>query len=226
MIAPDSTIRTRRGSREIDADRGGRGGHVARWLPVGLACILVVTTVLAFSALRAEEHDQERLLLHERSGEVAALFTNSVTQVRTSLDLLGSVYAASPSDQRVLSESAGALMRNGVVAIDVVRGGGALFTPVAAIGAGAPVGHSLDGEELTLVQRAVAAHDLVSQISGPATAPDRHLAFAYCPLRRPRRVRGDGARAGARRAGGRELAVRRAGGRGVRGAARIPTRCS
>jgi hypothetical protein len=76
--------------------------------------VILLSGIVALTVtLKTVVRDEEHRLLKSRTGEVAALLTSSVTGARSSLNLLGAVYAASPDPQSSFATSASALTAAG-----------------------------------------------------------------------------------------------------------------
>ena len=86
-----------------------RKGEPRRWLPrpfglVSWAVLLVLagTSIALFAVSRNLVDDQERRLLSERTAEVAALLSNSVNNISSSLQVLAPIAASSQPDSAAL----------------------------------------------------------------------------------------------------------------------------
>jgi signal transduction histidine kinase/CheY-like chemotaxis protein len=150
----------------------------SRYAPLALLVALLAGTVAVTIALKAAVRNEEHSLLHGRGGEVAALLTSSVASERSSLSLLGSVYAASPDPEHWFASSARTLIApGGYVGIAQERAG--QFVVRSAFGSPVGADASLPAEWATLAQRAVATRDLVSNLMPEANGKPAMLAYAF-----------------------------------------------
>ncbi len=134
--------------------------------------VLAPAVLVVFAALSVSGYvltsraarDQERDLLRERNGEVAALLTSSVSTVGTSLNLLGETYAARGAAGVAYEAAAQSLLKNGVVVVGVAESEAGQLVVRAMDGPGTAVGTPLAGPRAELAQRALETKALVAQI--------------------------------------------------------------
>ena len=125
--------------------------------------ILAVFAVGGFAFAQRAVDDDERQLLHERAGEVAAVLASSANSLTSSLRLLGDVYAAAPEADNVFADSAGPLVAGGVTSMGVVEVVDGTATVRVAQGTGAAPGERIDGARAELYERAATTGTLISQ---------------------------------------------------------------
>jgi len=149
----------------------------SRALPLILFAVLAILTLVASMALHNAVGDQERRLLHERTGEVGALLVSSIGSVGSSLDIAGSVYEASGS-QTVFEKSARPLVARSGGVVAVIQADGGRLVVRAAVGSGLAANDIVGGEREALIRRAGGAAGAVSTIITGSTSADRRLAYA------------------------------------------------
>ena len=92
------------------------------WAAVLVFVALAGLTVSGFLVTRAAGQGEERRILRERAGEVAALLASASNGVASSLQLLGEVYAAGRNGpDPAFSEGARSLLRGNVTGIGVAE---------------------------------------------------------------------------------------------------------
>src|SRR5581483_11837779 len=109
----------------------------------------------------------------ERSGEVAALLTSSVTSIRTALEVVGAVGSTGADSQRAFAASAKPLMTGNARSVMIVRGDGSRVVVGDSVGDGPAVGTALSGEREALARRALTAPDVVTTMSGTGSGARR-----------------------------------------------------
>lgn len=121
---------------------------------------VLVASLGAFFVSRRLVEDQERHVLVERTGEVAALLSNSIDSVESFLRVLGPIGAdPDAAGQGLFQRSAAPLVEGGTTSIGVAVEGPEGFEVVAAVGHGPEVGEVLSGERAALASRAVALEE-------------------------------------------------------------------
>ena len=128
--------------------------------------VLMAVTVAAFVLSRRIAVDQERRLLRERTVEVAALVTNAIDTLTSSLRVLGPLGASGePAAPEFFERSAAPLLESTTkaiaVATETVEGH---FTVSAAVGDVAPAGTVLDEGHAAIARRALAEGELVADL--------------------------------------------------------------
>jgi signal transduction histidine kinase/CheY-like chemotaxis protein len=127
--------------------------------------ILAALAVAGFFVTGKAARDEERRILHERAGEVAALLSTATVNVGTELRLLGEVYAALRAPGPGFTAGARSLAKGGVTGVGVAENQGGELVVRAAEGSGARVGERLTGVRAQLARRALDARDLVSVLA-------------------------------------------------------------
>jgi len=137
--------------------------------PAGLASLLVFVLlaslgVAGFAVTRSTARDQERRLLEERAGEVAALLTSATYSTASTLGLLGEAYAARHAAGTTFTATARSLLKANVVGIGVAEVDGGHVVVRVGLGTSPVVRTSLGGERAVLARRALDAPGLVSTL--------------------------------------------------------------
>ena len=149
-------------------DGGSREGEPRNLLTRSVALILfgalVAMSVAGFIVTRNAGRADERALLRERSGEVAAILASSVNGIATGLGLLGEVYAERGESGPAFVATARSLLQANVTGIGVVEDTGSDAIVRAFEGTGHRVDDVLDGAWADLVLRARAAKGMVSAL--------------------------------------------------------------
>ena len=136
----------------------------------GRPASLVVLVLLAslgvggFAVTRGTARDQERRLLVERAGEVAALLTSATSSTASTLRLLGEAYAARQGAGGTFTATARSLLNASVVGIGVAEIAGGDLVVRAGLGASPAAGDRLAGQRAELARRALRAPGLVSAL--------------------------------------------------------------
>lgn len=142
--------------------------------------VFIVLTGLSFGAFVVTRHaaeNAERRLLHERSTEVGGLLTGSIVNFKTSLSLLGEIYAADHANGSALRAGTRSLVANGQTTIGIAQAEGRDFS-VRAV-EGRPLGESrLAGARAALATRAIDTKDLVSTLIKDARSGRQSLMVA------------------------------------------------
>ena len=132
-------------------------------VPVAVLVVMVAVAVSTFVVTRRVVDDQERRLLHERTGEVVALLSTSIDSTQSSLQVLGALGSLSdPTAAPLFAQSATPLLKGGTKAIGVAAKGDRGFTVVAAVGDSMSVGDVLTGDRAALAERALTEGKLVA----------------------------------------------------------------
>ena len=166
---------------DVLAGNGERGERPARRTPSSklftasvVLITLAITGVLTIVSVNVTR-DQEKTLLKERIGELAAVVSTYISDARSTLIGAGSAGAAGGSTEVFDALAASSVITGSNVAV-VRRQGGALAI-IAAAGAGMPkVGSTPPTEIASVIQRAFSARDAVSGIVTENGA--RHLVLA------------------------------------------------
>jgi signal transduction histidine kinase len=142
------------------------GKWVKRWSlrPISAVILLVLAAAAAASSLLTQNFaaGQERLILRERTAEVAAVLGSAYTGTQTSLQLLGEIARSDQSDPQSFADAARAVTTTGAQGWLVTTQSGTSVRVTAAAGNGLVVGQALSGDQGTLARRALAAKGLVS----------------------------------------------------------------
>ncbi len=141
-----------------------RHNPAVRALAPAVLVVFAALSVVGYVVTSRVGRDQERDLLRERNGEVAALLTSSVTTVGTSLRLLGETYAARGTAGVAYQAAAKSMLTSGVIVVGVAEQEDGQLVVRAMDGPGTPVGSPLTGARAELGQRALDAKALVAQI--------------------------------------------------------------
>jgi signal transduction histidine kinase len=150
---------------------GERSNPLTRSVALVLFGALVVLSIGGFVATRNSGRADERVLLHERSGEVAAILSSSVNGIASGLELLGEAYAGRGESGPAFVASARSLLKGSVTGIGVAEDTGTLAVVRAFEGTGHRVDDVLDGTRSDLVLRARAANGMVSALI-PSTSAE------------------------------------------------------
>ncbi len=160
------------------------GPRVRRPLVRYLALVLVVVlgglSLAAFFVTRHAADDEEARLLHERSGEVAALLTSSTDNISSTLRLLGETYAGRNEEAAPgFVASARSLIKDRVTTVGVAQPEGSGVVVRAAEGKGPGVGTRLDTDRERLARRALDTRDLVSALVRDTSTGRTTLVLAF-----------------------------------------------
>jgi signal transduction histidine kinase len=142
------------------------GTWVRRWSlrPISAVILLVLAAVAAASTLISLNFvaGQERLILRERTAEVAAVVGSAYTGTQTSLQLLGEIARTDQSRPQSFADAARSVTTTGAQGWLVTTQSGTSLRVTAAVGNGAVVGQAVSGAQATLAHRALATKGLVS----------------------------------------------------------------
>jgi signal transduction histidine kinase len=142
------------------------GTWVRRWSlrPISAVILLVLAAVAAASTLISLNFvaGQERLILRERTAEVAAVVGSAYTGTQTSLQLLGEIARTDQSRPQSFADAARSATTTGAQGWLVTTQSGTSLRVTAAVGNGAVVGQAVSGAQATLAHRALATKGLVS----------------------------------------------------------------
>ena len=133
-------------------------------VPVVVAVFSIALAVTITVIVSGVVRDQEKRLLRDRGGELAATLQSSVTNTELSLPVLARVARIDTTPGKSQFASAATpLVTGGVAAVGAVEPlrGGALRV-AAAVGNGPRVGQTLDGARAAVIQRALATNKLVA----------------------------------------------------------------
>ena len=142
-----------------------RGWLRSQSLPLVVLVTLVTAASAALVLTRQLVDDQESRLLRERTGEVAAVLSTSISSTQSSLQILGTLGSLDDQDAAALfAESAAPLVRGGTTAIAVAVRSDRGFEVVAAVGDDAAIGELLAGERAAVAERALEEGELVASL--------------------------------------------------------------
>jgi signal transduction histidine kinase/ActR/RegA family two-component response regulator len=125
---------------------------------------LAALTLGAFTVARRAAQSAEKRLLHERAAEVGGVLTQSITSFKTSLSLLGAIYAPDRADTAALRAGEGSLAAGGQTTVGVAEAIGNAVVVRATQGPPLTGGPHLIGVRAVLVHRAVETRGLVSTL--------------------------------------------------------------
>jgi signal transduction histidine kinase/ActR/RegA family two-component response regulator len=146
-------------------------GRLLRLLSLVVFAALAGLATAGFFVTRSAARQEERRILHERAGEVAALLTSSTDSLGSTLRLLGEAYAARRAPGPGFTSSARSLVKGGVTGVGVAEKTGSDLVVRAVEGSGPGVGQPLTSQRGQLARRALEAKDLVSAlVKDPASA--------------------------------------------------------
>jgi signal transduction histidine kinase/ActR/RegA family two-component response regulator len=153
-----------------------------RQLCAGLLAVVVIALVGAAIAgsvvVDRVVRDQERSLLRERAGEVAALLTAAVTDTESSLPVLAEVSRLQNGSRAVFARAARSILANGVLSVGVIRLRNGVFTVRSAAGRGLGVSQRVSGQRVALARRALRESGPVTTILHEGTTTLLDLAIA------------------------------------------------
>lgn len=142
---------------------GGRAG-ASRFAAPLVAVVLAAIAVTGFAITRSASHAEEMRLLHERGSEVGAILSTS-TNLTTTLQVLGEVFASGEDAQQVFAAGARSLIVGGVTTVGIAQiVGDQVNVRAVEGGTGIAAGDVLTGPRDDLVRRAVAAKGLASTL--------------------------------------------------------------
>lgn len=143
-----------------------------------LVVLLVLAGVVAASVLitRNVVREQERLILHERTAEVAAVLGSAFTGVQSSLQLLGVIARSDQGHSRLFADSAHSVATPGTQAWLVITARPTGLRVAAAAGTGPAVGQAISGDRGKLARQALASKEMISGLV--RDGPRVRLAFA------------------------------------------------
>jgi signal transduction histidine kinase len=136
-----------------------------------LAGVVVISSLITRDVIRA----QERLILHERTGEAAAVLGSAFSGSQTSLQLLGALARSSQDSATLFADAARSVTTGGGQVWLVTEQHGPNATVIAAAGHGPAVGGVLSGEQARLAHRALSATAMVTGLFRAGSA--RWVAF-------------------------------------------------
>jgi signal transduction histidine kinase len=139
----------------------------ARRLPLRLlsvAVLVVLAGVVAAAALTTRNvvRDQERLILRERTGEVADVLVSAFSGVQSSLQLLGVIAGSHQGDSQLFADATHSVTSSATQSWLVITARQAGLTVTAAAGTGPAVGQTISGERGALARLALSRKGLVS----------------------------------------------------------------
>jgi signal transduction histidine kinase len=138
-----------------------------RRLPLRLlsvAVLVVLAGVVAAAALTTRNvvRDQERLILRERTGEVADVLVSAFSGVQSSLQLLGVIAESHQGDSQLFADATHSVTSSATQSWLVIAARQAGLTVTAAAGTGPAVGQTISGERGALARLALSRKGLVS----------------------------------------------------------------
>ena len=145
---------------------------VYRYAALLVLVALIALTFGAFVVTRRAAVSAEKRLLHERAMEVGGIVTDTIVTFRTSLSLLGEIYAADRADDAAFRAGEHSLTAGGKTSVGVAEIEGDSVVVRSAQGPRLTAGTDgqLTGDRAALVRRAVLAKDLVTtMVHNPAT---------------------------------------------------------
>ena len=160
---------------------GPAAGQRVRRRPLrfaSLVVLLVLAGVVAASVLitRNVVREQERLILHERTAEVAAVLGSAFTGVQSSLQLLGVIARSDQGHSRLFADAAHSVATPGTQAWLVITARPTGLRVAAAAGTGPAVGQAISGDRGKLARQALASKGMISGLV--RDGPRVRLAFA------------------------------------------------
>jgi signal transduction histidine kinase len=138
-----------------------------------LGAVVVASSVITLNVI----HDQERLILQERTGEAAAVLGSAFASTQSSLLLLGKIASADQGHFQLFATAARSLITAKGQGLLVTTQHGTAMTVTAATGDAPAVGQPVSGAQAALARRALSNAGLVSGLL-PAAGSGRLLAFA------------------------------------------------
>jgi signal transduction histidine kinase len=131
---------------------------------ISAVMLLVLIVVVAASSLITAHviRDQERLILRERTSEVAAVLGSAFTGIQSSLELLGAIARSDQGRSQQFADAAHSVTTGSGQAWLVTTQTGTGVKVTAAAGNGPAVGQAIFGEQALLARRALATKGLVS----------------------------------------------------------------
>jgi PAS domain S-box-containing protein len=148
-----------------------------RLLPLAVLGVLAAGSIAAFLIARSVVDDQEDRLLAERSAEVKALLANSTTRIESTLAVVGRLgNAPDPAAGGLFTDAAGALVERNTKTVGVVSRTADGFEGVAVVGDGPAAGEPMTGARAALVERALQAKRMVTDLI--VLGPETRLMFA------------------------------------------------
>jgi signal transduction histidine kinase len=154
----------------------------ARYWPLRLASSLTLVVlgavVIASSVITLHViHDQERLILQERTAEAAAVLGSAFASVQSSLLLLGTIASADQGHSQLFAAAARSLITANRQELMVTTQRGTAMTVTATAGDAPAVGQPISGAQAALARRALSNAGMVSGLL-PAAGSGRLLALA------------------------------------------------
>src|SRR5712691_8290423 len=123
-----------------------------------LAGVVVASSLITRNAIRA----QERLILRERTAEVAAVLGSAFAGAQSSLQLLGAIARSDQGRSRLFADAARSVATSGTQAWLVTTQRGTGLRVTAAAGTGLAAGQAISGAQEHLARRALSANGMVS----------------------------------------------------------------
>jgi signal transduction histidine kinase/ActR/RegA family two-component response regulator len=159
-----------------------RGKSVVRHVAVVVLLALAAVSVGGYLIARTANRDEERRLLRERAGEVAAVLSSATRNSATTLGLLGDAYQALRAPGPGFTAAARSALKSGVSGVGVAALDGTQVVVRAAEGDSPPVGTVLTGAREQLARRALKERNVVTTL---IHAPRSKLATIMVALGRP-----------------------------------------
>jgi signal transduction histidine kinase/ActR/RegA family two-component response regulator len=149
-----------------------------RYLAVAVFLGLSAISVGGFLITRSANQDEERRLVKERAGEVAAVLASATNNVSSTLGLLGDAYEALQAPGPGFTAAARSALKGGVAGVGVAQLEGSHVVVRASEGNAAPVGTQLAGVPEQLVLRALNEKKLVSALIRPRASKTATIMLA------------------------------------------------
>lgn len=125
---------------------------------VVLVGVVVASSLITRNAIR----DQERLILRERTAEVAAVVGSAFTGIQSSLQLLGTIARSDQDHPQLFADGARSVTSTGTQGWLVVTKRGTGLRVTAAAGNAPAVGQTISGDRAQLARRALSSKGLIS----------------------------------------------------------------
>ncbi len=131
---------------------------------ISAVMLLVLAGVVVASSLITRDviRDQERLILRERTAEVAAVLGSAFGGIQSSLQLLGAIARSDQGHSQLFAEAARSVATASTQAWLVTTQRGTGMTVTATAGNGPAAGQAISGDQERLARRALSAKGVVS----------------------------------------------------------------
>ena len=137
---------------------------IVRHLALTVFVVLAAVSVVGFVVTRSATGDEERRLLHERTGEVAAVLSSSTNNVPAMLSLLGDAYQALNAPGPGFTAAAQSALQGGLKGVGIAQSDGSQMVVRASVGEALPTGAVLTGAFDQVARRAAERKQLVSSL--------------------------------------------------------------